>query len=98
MKESQEQLRQELARLFARVRSQREFEVFIDGLFTPPEVEDFVQRWRLMRRLHDGEAQRDISKDLGISLGKIARGSRLLKYGPDEFRELMERLLSEEKE
>ena len=56
-----------------------------------------VQRWRLMVLLLQGTTQREISHELGISLGKIARGSRLLKYGPPSFRDLANRLLVERK-
>ena len=98
MKPTQEQLRQELARLFGRVKDPHELEVLIDGLFTPPELEDFIFRWRLMTRLLAGQTQREISKELGVSLGKIARGSRLIKYGPSEFRDLVERFERQDKE
>ena len=49
-------------------------------------------RWRLLVLLERGTTQRDIARELGISLGKIARGSRLLKYGPEEFRALLLRI------
>ena len=86
-----EQMIDELARLFSEPRSERETAVFLQGMLTPAEIEEVFFRWRLMRRLMHGETQRAISSALGVSLGKIARGSRLLKYGPPAFRELLER-------
>ena len=87
-----EQMIDELARLFSEPRSEREMAVFLQGMLTPAEIEEVFFRWRLMRRLMRGETQRAISSALGVSLGKIARGSRLLKYGPPAFRELLERI------
>lgn len=50
-----------------------------EELFTENELKDFNNRWLLIKDLHNGETQRDISKNLGISLCKITRGSKLLK-------------------
>lgn len=68
-------------------------ETLLEGLLTPQEIEEFVLRWRLLQELLQEKPQREIAKDLGISLGKIARGSRLLQFGPPQFRELVERSL-----
>ena len=67
----------------------RELESLLEGLLTPQETEELVKRWQLLQRLLTDEPQRQIAKELGISLGTIARGSRLLKYGPVEFRQLV---------
>jgi len=88
---SRDSLRRELAPLLWSARDEEELTTLLEGLLTPQEIEEVELRWRLMIRLLHGRTQRDIGKELGISLGKIARGSRLLKYGPPEFRELLER-------
>ena len=82
-----------LAKLTATLSSARdagELQVLIEGLLTPQEIEEIAQRWHLMVSLVRGQTQREIARELGVSLGKIARGSRLLKYGPPEFRRLVE--------
>jgi TrpR family trp operon transcriptional repressor len=84
-----------LAQIFSSIRDEREMRVFLEGMLTPSELEEVICRWQLMLRLLAGEPQREISQELGVSLGKISRGSRLLKYGPDEFRQLLERLTAE---
>jgi len=66
--------------------------ILLEGLLTPREIREIVFRWRLISRLLEGVPQRDIASELGVSLGKISRGSRLLQYGPPEFRELIERI------
>ena len=86
-----EKYRDELSKILAQAENRRELETLLEGLLTPGEIQEAVFRWRLMKRLLRGDTHRKISADLGVSLGKIARGSRLLKYGPEEFRELVER-------
>lgn len=48
-------------------------------IFTPAEIQDVALRWRLMEMLDQGIPQRKIASDLGISLCKITRGSKILK-------------------
>ena len=83
--------RQELRKIFALARNGAELEGVLDGLLTPQECEEFVKRWRLLELLARGIPQRTIAKELGVSLGTISRGSRLLKYGPAKFRALVRR-------
>ncbi len=86
---------QRLGRIFAAINGKDEMQTFLEGILTPSEVDEIMCRWQLMLRLLSGATQREISHDLGVSLGKISRGSRLLKYGPPEFRELIERIIKE---
>ena len=81
----------ELADILERADNREDLETLLGGLLTPREVDEFVKRWHLMVLLARGETHRDIAGELSISLGKIARGSRLLKYGPDTFRAFIER-------
>ena len=87
-----------IATTLARTKTRHELEVLLEGLLTPKESDEIVLRWRLVRSLLQGETQRDIAEDNHISLGKIARGSRLLKYGPQKFRSLIRKFLEEEGE
>ncbi len=82
-------LARELGEIFAAVSGAEEMAVFLEGMLTPSELEEVMCRWRLMLKLEAGETQREIARDLGISLGKISRGSRLLKYGSTEFAEIL---------
>jgi len=52
---------------------------FLTEVLTPSECRDLALRWELMRRLKKGISQRQIAKDLGISLCKITRGAKILK-------------------
>jgi TrpR family trp operon transcriptional repressor len=88
----QEHILHELSHIFLSASDRHELEVLLQGLLTPRELEEIIRRWHLMSMLESGKPQRDIAHELGISLGKIARGSRLLKYGPPEFKELSSRI------
>jgi len=55
--------------------------MFFSEIFTPAEIDDFVLRWQLMEMLQNGVSQREIATELGISLCKITRGSKVLGTG-----------------
>lgn len=86
---------EKLSQIISRVNGDEELKILLEGLLTPHELEEAMTRWQLMVMLETGVTQRDIAKNLGISLGKIARGSRLLKYGPSEFERLFRKIATE---
>jgi TrpR family trp operon transcriptional repressor len=51
----------------------------LSELLTEAERNDLVLRWRLLDQLADGVPQREIAKNLSISLCKITRGAKILK-------------------
>lgn len=85
---------QELRGILNGAKSVEELDALLEGLLTPQEIEELILRWRLLQKLLQDIPQREIAKELGISLGKIARGSRLLQYGPPQFRTLVRDSLS----
>lgn len=89
----------ELGKIFAAIPDSRAMTIFLKGMLTPSELEEIMRRWRLIMKLRKGQTQREIAQQLGISLGKISRGSRLLKYGEPGFsrllREISEKLTAE---
>jgi len=64
---------------------------FLYSLFTPSEADEIAKRWALVKRIAEGVPQRDIAKELGLSLCKITRGSRELKKEGSSFRRMLER-------
>ena len=56
------------------------------ALLTPTERQRIALRWKLVCLLEEGMTQRAIAAELGVSLCKITRGSRELKYGSGAFR------------
>lgn len=70
-----------LASVFARIQDPVLMAEFFTEIFTPAEIDDLVLRWRLLEMLHSGNSQREIATELGISLCKITRGSKVLRSG-----------------
>jgi TrpR family trp operon transcriptional repressor len=68
-----------VARMFSQVRGQPAMRQLLDELLTPAELCDLALRWKLLKALQAGVPQRTIASELGISLCKITRGSRILK-------------------
>jgi len=62
---------------------------FLYCLLTPAEIADIAARWALVKELKRKTPQREIAKDLGISLCKITRGSRELKKPGSAFQRIL---------
>jgi TrpR family transcriptional regulator, trp operon repressor len=69
----------ELIGIMSKIDSQDEMEKFFNEIFTTKEKYDLALRWRLMKDLFHAIPQREIAHNLGISLCKITRGSKILK-------------------
>jgi len=80
---------EELCRVLAKTDDRKLLESFFSCLLTPAEKADIAARWALVKALRDGKPQREIAKNLGISLCKITRGSRELKTPGSGFRRIL---------
>ena len=69
----------EVVQILAKIKSQEDMEKFLDEILTENERRDISLRWELMKKIHEGVPQRAIASELGISLCRITRGSRILK-------------------
>lgn len=76
------------------VTNRREANDFLRAILTPRELEKIALRLRLVQLLNEGWSQRHVAEALGVSLCKITRGSRELKYGPEGFRRVLNRTRS----
>ena len=65
-------------------------EDFLVCLLTPSEMDEIAKRWALVKEIATGRPQREIAKDLGLSLCKITRGSRELKKESSAFKRMLE--------
>jgi TrpR family trp operon transcriptional repressor len=52
---------------------------FFIEMLTKSELETLSKRWRILEMLSEGKTQREISKELRVSLCKVTRGSQILK-------------------
>jgi TrpR family trp operon transcriptional repressor len=80
----------ELVKVFTQTKDQKAMQKLFEELFTQREKYDFALRWRLMKELHNGKTQRDIASELGISLCKITRGSKILKQEDSQVKQILE--------
>ena len=62
---------------------------FLESLLTPREISDLAGRWELVKLLDAGWTQRDIARELGLSLCKITRGARELRRPDAPFRRVL---------
>jgi TrpR family trp operon transcriptional repressor len=80
----------ELCKVLAGTKDRELLESFFYCLLTPAETADIASRWALVKALREGKTQREIARNLGVSLCKITRGSRELKKPDSAFRRIYE--------
>ena len=80
----------EIIEVFVRTKTVEEMQKLFEELFTQKEKYDFALRWRLMKELYDGKSQREIAHELGISLCKITRGSKILKNDDSQMNHILQ--------
>lgn len=66
--------------------------MLLEDILTPQEIASLSERWQLIQMLYAGVPQREISKELGISISKITRGSRMLQFGSGGFLYFLKKL------
>ena len=87
----------ELAAALAKTSDKALIEDFLRCLLTQAEIADVAGRWALVKALRQKKSQREIAKDLGVSLCKITRGSRELKKPNSAFARIFEKQVKNEK-
>lgn len=70
---------QEISKLVKNLHTEKETTDFFKELLTESEIETLSKRWRILSMLKDGTTQRDIAKELQVSLCKVTRGAKILK-------------------
>ena len=72
-----------------------EVENFFKELLTESEIEILSKRWRILEMLSNGYTQREIAKELQVSLCKVTRGARILKNNNSVLGKYLEKVLKE---
>ena len=85
----------ELVDIFSRTTDRIETRKLMTELFTGAELTDISKRWYLMKELYRGTPQRQIAKDMEISLCRITRGSKVLKDNESQFRKILSDMYDE---
>lgn len=78
--------------LVGSARNRGELKELLSSLLTPQEYEEIVKRWQIVKRLIDGETQRDVRDELNVSIATVTRGAKEVKYGTGIFHRLYDRL------
>ena len=80
--------------LCCKIQDKQELSNLLDFLFTIEEKEHLTSRILLVRELlRRKKTQREIAKDLNVSIAKITRGSNALKQMPEQVKQLLEDVL-----
>ena len=69
----------ELAVFISQLQTPNEVEQLLNELLTTSEINVLSTRWRILNLLNQGKTQREITKELGVSLCNITRGAKVLK-------------------
>lgn len=83
---------EEIYRVFTKMETPIEAKKFMTDILTPNEIESIAERWQIMKELDTGMVQREVSAKLSVSIAKVTRGSRILKYGEGGFLTIMRKM------
>lgn len=84
--------KKELVNLVSRVASDKSIlDQFFQDLFSPQEYKDVAKRWQIVKQLDKGLSQRQIAKDLKVSVATITRGSRELLDKQGGFKQILKK-------
>ncbi len=69
----------EIANLIAKMNTADDICGFLSEMLTESELSVLSKRWRIINMLKQGATQREVSKELSVSLCKVTRGAKILK-------------------
>lgn len=69
----------EISKLVKSIDTEAEVTAFLRELLTESEIETLTKRWRILEMLKKGCTQREIAKELQVSLCKVTRGAKIMK-------------------
>ncbi len=79
-----------LAEVITSIKSPALAEAFLHNILTPAELDEISKRLEIVKRLLKGVPQREVAKQLGVSMGTVSRGSREIKYGANGFKKILQ--------
>lgn len=71
--------KKEIYQLFMAVETEEEARFLLKDLFTPAERDALALRWQVVKLLAAGKTQREVAKELGISISKVSHGAAWLR-------------------
>ena len=80
----------ELINILTNIDNKKIMQEFLHDLLTRSEFNDIITRWQIIKQLDKGVPQRQISKNLGVSISKITRGSLELQNKKGGFQKILD--------
>ena len=74
---------------------ERLLKAFLEDLLTPGEYKELGVRWQIVKQLAKGIPQREIAKNLSVSIATVTRGSREMLDEHGGFRKVLGKLSKE---
>ena len=74
------------------MRKEQDVARFLYDLATPGEIENLAGRLEVARRLDNGESQRKVSDNTGISIATVTRVNRFLTRGKSGYAKVLKLL------
>jgi Trp operon repressor len=59
-------------------KDQQMLDLLLNDLLSPKEYEEMAARVQIVKRLIEGDVQREVSESLGVSIVTVTRGARTL--------------------
>ena len=69
----------EISNIIKSLVSDIESVTFFKELLTESEIDALSKRWRILQLLAQGKTQREVAKNLQVSLCNVTRGAKILK-------------------
>ncbi|TSC56140.1 MAG: TrpR family transcriptional regulator, trp operon repressor [Parcubacteria group bacterium Greene0714_21] len=71
---------------------QKLLRAFLEDILTPTEYKEIPIRWQIVKQLACGIPQREIAKNLHVSIATITRGSRELLNKKGGFQQIIKKI------
>ena len=69
----------EISEIINKIKTSEEIYNFLLELLTESELAVLSKRWRILKMLDEGKTQREITKELNVSLCNVTRGAKIIK-------------------
>jgi len=70
-----------LTQIFLSIKTEDQMIDFLKGLLTPQELDQLPVRVELIKKLKQGQSQRQIAQELNVGIATVTRGAHEIKKG-----------------
>jgi len=75
----------QLFEAFLELKTTEEVGNFCRDLMTLAELEELASRWEVAQKLYEGESQRKVSAETGVSIATVTRVNKWLRKGSNGY-------------